>query len=273
VKDHIEKVITLSPETLEDFKTCELLYKYRHVDEEYERVDTRKLLAIRYENTIKMVASFFFYKMQGGSIPSYNALLNRWERFWFSDDITAYDISVDQQDPSHGNMASYSSIAAQVLLKFYEDFEEYVGIPVLISEDFTVPVNDREDVRLSGRFDLVIRDQKGIYNHIKWSGKRKKPQFSDVAMEYALNEYAFKHRNRNKSYKMVHWLYDLGTKNPGFSQIHINKSHRRMLDAWVDRASSTDLFLPRFGLTTHCKGCAFKEECQVYGHEIEEESG
>src|SRR3954469_24970284 len=114
-------MILVSSKSILDYQTCARLYDYRHNDQLYEITPKRELLADRFENTLKRVLSFFFYKRQGGITPSYSALLSRWERLWFPKDMSSYDLVIEQHESAYGNMASYSNEAAAALLQFYDD--------------------------------------------------------------------------------------------------------------------------------------------------------
>ena len=78
----------LTIEAIKDYQTCALLYSYRHDQKLPETIMSRDLITARFENTLKSVINYFFYKKQGGIVPSYASLLNRWEKLWFSKDAT-----------------------------------------------------------------------------------------------------------------------------------------------------------------------------------------
>ena len=259
-----EKPNILTVDSIKDYQMCELLYSYRHKEELYEPIGTRDLMAERYENVIRKVASFFFYKMQGGNIPSYNALLNRWERLWFNDNMTAYDIATEQHETLHGNMASYTTVACAALLKFYEDFEGMMASPLLINEEFVVPIVHKT-VRLEGTIDLVLKYPDDKYQVIRWSGRKRRPAAGSLTLDYAAIKYAFEYRNKKKRLDNVtYWMYDLGSSSPGYVSIDIEKRDLQNLFFWSQRITNAKSFPPRRGLTTYCKQCPFDKPCSKY---------
>ena len=70
-------------QSLKDFQLCERLYDYRHQQKLPEKIYARDIHTEKFESTIKSIMYFFFFKKQGGIIPSYSSLLNRWEKIWF----------------------------------------------------------------------------------------------------------------------------------------------------------------------------------------------
>src|SRR5688500_963496 len=163
-----ESVRTLSVEAIKDYQVCERFYDYKYNDKEPETVLGRELIAQRFENTLKRVASFFFYKKQAEIVPSYNALLNRWEKLWFPKDMDAYDLAIEQQDINHGNLSSYSNAAAAALEQFHNVFSKDKSDPILIDEPFLLTLTP--GVRLEGRIDVMLRDRQRC-RVIKWTGR------------------------------------------------------------------------------------------------------
>ena len=204
--------VTLTAESIRDFQICALLHDYRHRQKLGEPIFGRELMAQRYENTLKKIVSFFFYKKQAGLTPSYNALLNRWEKLWFPKNMTAYDLALEQHETWHGNIASYSNAAAMALMKFHEDFEDDGWEPLLISEQFLVPLTS--NIRIAGTFDLVLRKDK---NHkiVMISGRQKRPTIGSLVVEFAILKHAFESRHDEKK-AAKYAFYDVGSVRPGF---------------------------------------------------------
>jgi hypothetical protein len=100
--------------------------------------------------------SFYFYKKQGWHCSILLSAVESLGAFMVSQGyMTADDLSTEQHESVNGNLASYSNDAAAVLLKFYEDFDNDPGLPLLmIDEEFTYLI--RPEIRLQGRFDLVL---------------------------------------------------------------------------------------------------------------------
>lgn len=51
-----------TPKAITDFQTCALLFEYRHNQKLPETIGGRDLLATRFENTLKEIIYYFFYK-------------------------------------------------------------------------------------------------------------------------------------------------------------------------------------------------------------------
>lgn len=64
----------VTTKSIKDYQTCALLYKYRHEDNMPEKIQGRDLVSERFENTIKEIIYYFFYKNKA-------AMLHRMLRF------------------------------------------------------------------------------------------------------------------------------------------------------------------------------------------------
>jgi hypothetical protein len=237
----------------------------------YEPIGGRELLARRYENTIKQITSFYFYKMQGGSAPSYRALLNRWEKLWFKDETTAYDLSTDQHETIWGNPASYTTTAAYILREFHKHFEGYVGTPVMINEPYSTAIG--ASVRIDGTIDLVLRDKDMTYNVVKWVGRRRRPAMSTLEIDFAVLKYLFefsKHAFVKPDVTVKYWVYDLGSNRPGFVPVKVDKDSVDKMLFWVNRIVDNPSPAPRRGYVTYCKSCPFDKPCLNYKHPTNE---
>jgi len=252
---------TLSVNAIKDYQVCELFYKYRYEDKEPEPLFGREILTLRFENTLKKVASFFFYKKQAGVVPSYNAILNRWEKLWFPKDMTAYDLAVEQHEVAHGNMASYSNVAAAALEEFHDTFAEDESQPILIDEKFLIPIG--KDLRLEGSIDLALRKGDN-YKVIKWSAKPKRPGMNALVLDFAALRTAFDHRN-DTAKKVSYHLYDLSSGISGFIDTEQPSiTDKRALLYWANDIKNNDVFVPRRGFTAYCRGCPFDEQCAAF---------
>lgn len=249
-------ILTVTPESIKDFQTCARLYDYRYNDGDKEFISRRDLLAARYENTLKKIVSFFFYKKQGGYVPSYSALLNRWERTWFPKDMSAYDIAVEQHESAYGNLASYSNDATTALLSFYETFAEDKGEPFLIDEQVVVSISD--DIRLETNFDLVLRYREhNLFRIIKWSGKKRKPTAASLMTDFAAIKYAFDMKNRGRGISTSYGFYDLASSRPGFHSVDVDENDINTLLYWARDMDKEDVFPSRRDLTAYCKVCPY----------------
>ncbi len=71
-------MLSLTTDAIKDFQTCERLYDYRYVEQLSEKLYSRDIYTIRFEQTIKNILYYFWYKKQAGISPSFSSILNRW---------------------------------------------------------------------------------------------------------------------------------------------------------------------------------------------------
>lgn len=255
----IDEVTTLTSQAILDFQVCQLFYECRHIRDEHELVIGREQMANRFEDTLKKVATYFFHKKQGDPpIPSYNAILNRWERLWFPKDMDAYDMANEQHEHHHGNLASYSNTAVASFEAFHNKFVDLEATPVLVDEPFVVPI--ARGVRIEGRFDVVLRNSNGKYTIIKWRGRRGKRRVSPDYLDFALMKMAFEYRSdeyRPAEYKM----YNLADTKDFEKVEQPSAVDVDALKYWALEAATTEKFVPRRPYTAYCKGCAFDSIC------------
>jgi len=253
-----EKIITLTVDAIKDYQVCERFYDYKYNDKEFEYFTGREIMSDRFENTLKRVASFFFYKKQAEIVPSYNALLNRWEKLWFPKDMDAYDLAVEQMDPVHGNLSTYSNQAAAALEQFHNVFSKDKSDPILIDEPYTLTLSRKS--RLEGRIDVMLKD-KIKTRVIKWSGRKIKNNYSILdftAMRMAIENREVRPKN------LEFGVYDLATVKGKYEQFDITNSDEDSLRYWVNEIETKEVYVPRRGLTPYCKGCAFDKQCSEW---------
>lgn len=267
------KKITVSQ--LKDYQTCALLSGFRYGDVENkvkESPDIRERRAIKFDETIKRVTAFFFYKKQSYSEPSYQAIQNRWQKLWFAEGTKAADIAVMKNEVAWANDVSYTSQAASSLLAFYEDFAGKTDQEViLIDEPFSVPIG--KNIALNGSFDLILRSKKpnGHYRYdiYKWvtSNFKRSPQF--WVFDLAMMDYAFKHRNNHAVVDTHFHLWNFGLYMPGDKEVLVEKKDIEMLKYWAEEILNEKKFAPRRGLTSYCKSCPYDVPCSLYEIPIE----
>lgn len=251
----------LTVEAIKDYQTCALLYNYRHSEKIPETVHSRDLLAIRFENTIKSVVNYFFYKKQGGFVPSYSSLLNRWEKLWFSKDISSYDIIHEQHESFYGNTASLTSKAAAALLEFYNRHSESQAVPMAIDQQFYLPVE--KSAKINGKFDLITYYDSYYYVY-KWVFNFRNSHNSMYQMDFAVLHEAFKHKFPEKINQVKFGYYDLISSSQKFVEYEFEQDDSRALKYWCATISEDEKFVPRRGLTSYCKKCPFDTPCSKW---------
>lgn len=254
------ELIHLSHESIKDYQTCALLYRYRHMDNMYESIGSREVMSTKYENTLKKLAAFFFYKKQGGIVPSMSAILNRWEKLWFPKDASAYDIATEKHESLWGNLSSLNTKAVNCISGFYDDFYDDNKDPILVNESFMVPIYS--DVVLNGVFDAVLRNpiDKSIHV-IKWLASPKRPNLSSLSMDFSILRYAFEHKNPDKAKSTKYYAYDLGSEKNALIEVDVQDADISTMKYWAKQVSQSSVFMPRRGLTSYCKKCPFDSPC------------
>lgn len=247
---------------------CSLLYQYRYKDDlkKEEYLHPRVRNQIRFEETIKKVVSFFFFKKQAYSEPSYQALLNRWQRLWFGKDRTIGDLVTLQNEVMWDSQTSFTTQAALALMDFYSDFSDKIDLQVLLcNEDFSVPLD--RDITLDGNFDLVLRERvngRSIYHIYKWSGFHKRPASGFWDFDFAALDYAFRYRNDFKPLDVRYYIWDFGSSKPGVVEFTVSDEMINFMKFWAESLHETEVFVPRRGLTSHCRQCYFDEPCSKW---------
>jgi hypothetical protein len=251
----------LNVDSIKDFQTCALLYDYRHQQELPETILSRDIVAIKFENTIKSIINFFFYKKQGGFTPSYASLLNRWEKLWFPKDTTAYDITHEQHESFYGNTASLTSKAAAALLSFYNTYAEDDAVPIAIDQQFVIPID--KTVKINGSFDAILAKD-GEYFIYKWVFNFRNSHTSLYQMDFSILHEAFKHKFGEKINKARFGYYDIMSVNQDFVEFEVDKEDSKALRYWCSSIEQTEKFVPRRGMTSYCKKCPFDKPCSKW---------
>lgn len=254
-------MIKVNADQIKDFQICERLYDYRHKDKLPETIPGRTLNTLRFENTLKNVVHFFFYKKQAGIIPSYASLLNRWEKLWFPKGTTAYDIIHEQHESLYGNMASMTTKAASALLSLVENFSDPLIIPIGIDHEYTAPIVG--SVYMEDKFDLIYSKNNKTYV-VKWAFNHKmKNEFMHIAEMAGLYK-AFIHQYGNRIKSAEFGYYDLISPKPEFIKYDVGPEDLEALVFWCSSLEKENVFPSRRGLTTYCKSCPFDKPCSKW---------
>lgn len=256
-------MLDLTADMIKTYQTCALLYKYRHVEERYEPIIGQNLVRDRFENVLKRVLTFYFYQRQEGNQPSIKSLLNRFQKLWFGEGYTAEDIF---SEPSSAvGKKDRIQLAADTIayfVKFYEDFDARPDIPLLIREDFSVPLT--REIKVSGVFDLVLKD--GLeYSVIKWRANNGHPlKTADYFIDFATLDYAFRYRMEGRKYNVKYYMYDFTSVNAGYNEVIVEDEDIFTMMYWAESVKNDETYPNRRGLTTHCRGCHFDKPCSEY---------
>lgn len=254
-------MIQVTNKSIKDYQTCSLLYNYRHNQQLPETIGGREILSERFENIIKDIVYFFFYKKQGGYTPSYSSLLNRWEKTWFSKNVSSYDIITEQHESAYGNNASLTAKAASVLLNFHETFSNTASIPIAINEDYIFPVT--KNTKVKDKFDVVLFEDNKYYI-MKLLFNYKTSHHYMYQVDFTSAYAAFCYRNPNKVPFAQMGYCDLNAQNVNFTKYEITQEDLETLGFWCDEMAVNKIYAPRRGLTWYCKQCPYDKPCSKW---------
>lgn len=256
-------------QAVKDYKICARYFDYKYIDKEPEELFFRKLIKNRYKTCLTKVIYFFFYKKMGGQIPSFNALINRWEKMWFKD-ADFFDIDSSTIDPRQESLVSLNTDATAVLLRFYERWEKDEGMPLNIATDIITPIND--ELCITDTIDISLRYSKRDghrYENIKLYTGLQKPSVANYLLDFANIKASFDYRNQgklDKSDSVDYFLYDLGSERRNDNTILMRVQQEDIDDLfyWANQIQKDEVFPSRRGLTVLCKGCPFDEQCEKW---------
>jgi len=248
---------TISVQSLKDFQLCERLFDYRHQQKLPEKVYSRDIHTEKFEATIKSIICFFFFKKQGGIVPSYSSLLNRWEKIWFPKNVNSYDIFTEQHETAYGNAASLTSRAAGILLTFHEEYANSPYIPVAISEDYNLPIGK---LNLQDTFDIILYHDKKYYV-TKFIFNYKYSNRDLYRTDFCTLYKAYLNRHPKRIANTKFGFIDPLNQNVGFNEFHIRDEDLQYYEYWCDKILNTEILVPKRGLIPYCKKCPFDEPC------------
>lgn len=251
-------MLNLSVNSIKDFQICERLFDYRHVEKLPEKIYSRDINTEKFENTMKNIVYFFMFKKQSGSVPSYSALLNRWEKMWFPKNTTSYDIITEQHETVYGNTASLTSKAANSLLLFYSKYEKIDFMPIAISEEYYINTKNKSNIK--NVFDIIFYINKTFYV-TKILFNYKKSQKDTYVMDFACLKKGFENKHSDKNLRVKYGFIDMMSQNIEFQEYFLTSDDITSFDDWCDKIESTEIFMPKRGLIQYCKKCPFDKPC------------
>jgi hypothetical protein len=254
-------MIQITTQQLKDFQTCARLYDYRYNQKLSETIGIRTLNSTRFENTIKGIAHYFFYKKQAGITPSYASLLNRWEKLWFPKGASSQDIIYEQHETLYGNASSLTTKAAAVLLGLFQTFGEMDIIPIGIDEEFIAPINT--NISIKDRFDLIYYKDGNIHV-LKWMFNYKLKYQHTYALDFSVMQIGINNKFGSKVKNVKLGYFDLMDQKSSFNQFSIEKADTDAIGYWCDSLLEEKVFPSRRGLTSYCKSCPFDKPCSKW---------
>lgn len=254
----------LTVDAIKDFQICERLFDYRHIQKNPEKIYSREVYSEKFENTIKNIVYFFMFKKQSGAVPSYAAILNRWEKMWFPKGTNSYDIITEQHETIYGNMASLTTKAASSLMLFHDKYSNSNHIPIAISEDYYISIKNINSIK--NTFDLIL-----YYNNIFYVTKilfnYKQSKKDSYRIDFACLKKGFESRHPDKINLAKYGFIDMMSQNIGFQEYHLTEDDTVFLSEWCDKINSTKILMPKRGLIPYCKKCPFDDPCSKWKKE------
>ena len=249
--------------SIKDYQVCARLYDYRYGDDIYEPMSTEKLFEMRYENVLKNILTFLFHKKQSGNTPTFDFTVKKWQKLWFPKDVSISDIlTIQTSTVSEYTIPGAANVAVRGLRNVYDHFDGDPSIPMLIDEEFTVPLT--KNVRLTDKFDLVLK-YPDHYKVIKWGASIRKQSISNLLLDFAALKYAFEYKNSDKAPLNVKYcLIDLSTPELKIHEYSIEQDDIDVVKYWSNAIVNDKHFLPRRGLTTYCRYCPFDKPCSKF---------
>jgi hypothetical protein len=255
---------TLSVQAIKDFQICERLFDYRHLQEMSEKIYSRDINSEKFQKTMKNILYFFMFKKQSGIIPSYSAILNRWEKMWFPKNINSYDIIAEQHETAYGNMASLTTKAAKSLLLFYDRYSKIDFVPLAISEDYYV--STKRGTNIKDTFDIIMFFDKFFYV-TKIIFNYKHSQKDIYKTDFVCLKKGFEIRYPKKAEYAKYGFIDMMSQNIGFQEYAISEDDIMLFDHWCDKIDTTKVLMNKRGLIPYCKKCPFDDPCSKWKKE------
>jgi len=254
-------MLNLTVSSIKDFQICERLFDYRHMEKLPEKIYARDINTEKFENTIKNIVYFFMFKKQSGIIPSYSAILNRWEKMWFPKNMNSYDIMTEQHETVYGNTASLTSKAANSLLLFYNYYSKSEFIPIAISEEYYLNTKNKSNIK--DTFDIIFYMNKTFYV-TKVLFNYKNSQKDMYTTDFACMKQGFENRHPDKKLKTKYGYIDMMSQNIRFQEFHLTEDDITVFNDWCDKIDTTQIYMPKRGLIPYCKKCPFDKPCSKW---------
>jgi len=254
-------MLDLNIDSIKDFQTCERLYDFRHVDNLPEKIYSREIYTKKFENTVKNIIFYFWYKKQAGMTPSYSSLLNRWEKLWFPKDMDSYSIITEQHESAYGNISSLTTKAASLLLNFYDSYSEASIIPIGIDEFYACTFDKK--IKVQDKIDLIYRlDGKNYVVKLFFNFRNKNSYLYQI--DFAFMYESFRNKHPHKIDDTRFGYIDLLSSNIQFEEYKPSIEDIDSLEYWCNSIYEKEIFVPKRGMIPYCKTCPFDQPCKKW---------
>lgn len=254
---------TITPQAIKDFLVCPLFFEYRYVQKLQEKEQENEIYKERYINTLRRVASYFFYRRQAGKPVGFDGLIKRWEKNWFPKGMSYKDIAFGESSVRSdiGHLVKGNSTAIAAIERFYNVFSADAGVPVLIDERRTFQATN--NIRLTTSIDLMLKYQDGTRYVVKWLVGKPKFGAHFLTLDLAATHLALKATGsyRDDTYYAV---YDFSKPRARLEPFEVSGEDVAFLLNWVRQLDQRGTPIPRRGFTPYCGTCPFDSQCESY---------
>lgn len=254
-------MLELTVQSIKDFQTCERMYDFKHNDKLYEKFTSQELLDQKFENTLRKIFYFFWYKKQSEIVPSYASLLNKWEKLWIPKGTDSYDIATEQHTYTGHNNVNLTSKAAAILMEFHDKYASMPVVPLAIADEYIAPIN--RIAKINDVFDLIVSDN-GKIKVIKLLFGYRASKRNKFQIDFASYKVGFQTRHPSKASSASFCYIDMLSDTLDIKEYDIFDNDIDMLRHWCDRIYSTEVFISKRDLIPFCTKCSFYSQCEKW---------
>lgn len=182
----------ISIEEIIDYTKCPLYYKFKYVDEIYYE----KTLDELYKEYIKRSISFYYFSLIDDKIKTFENILIKWEKLWFSSEM------LDKF--SREDLNNRSNEAVVTLSKFYKKIASEKHTPIASAFCYDAIFQGEENIHITGDIDLIQiigdRTRKSSTQVVFFSMSKHQPDVFILKNDLGLTvaSYAFRQNFKTK---------------------------------------------------------------------------
>lgn len=141
----------ISIEEVKDWMFCPLYWKYKHKDK-VEANSMSTVIIDKFKRDVRSIARYVFQELYNtGVYPSLKEVKKAWGDRWYGTDVTRKDFLLKM---SHWQDIYWNKEIEGInsIVRFYRDYEDNFGQPVMCSTLYTVEMGD---IEIRGEVDIV----------------------------------------------------------------------------------------------------------------------
>lgn len=203
--------------------------------------------------SVNKISSYYFSHIMLGRIPSYRAMLNKWEKTWFKN-VDIADIIIGTYPATHNNFIRTNTNIATGLKEFCE-FWKQGYTPILLNENINI---SSAGIYVSIPVPAVVKNPSGNLEIVvvSSSSNPKRLLTEKKKREFHLMQAAFYHHTGKKLQLHIYALGAFDTDNNSkyipYKEGALNKT-KTILEG-ISKGISTK--------TNKCSGCMVKQICR-----------